>query len=291
MPELDDVLLSYEAPPATWRFMLGALVPSPGLARGARRIAARWQGHRPDASALDVLARATGLATRPALPIIYPYAVGFRLHMAVLTHPRYPLPIWGALQVRNRIIQHRPIPSDSALDIETLTADRRILEKGVEIDIRTVVRIRGELVWESTNTAYYRGRYGVPDGSSGSGDTPDLPSETVAEWEMPSTANPAFARLTGDHNGIHRWDWYARRFGFRRAFFHPQLVVGQCLTRLQGPPPRGAEHLDLWLKGPVYVGSRVTLRAATRPAGITTLALHADGDARPAIVGRWRVAQ
>lgn len=35
------------------------------------------------------------------------------------------------------------------------------------------------------------------------------------------------ARMTGDYNGVHRWDCYARLFAFPRAFFHPQMTVDQ----------------------------------------------------------------
>ena len=59
-----------------------------------------------------------------------------------------------------------------------------------------------------------------------------------------------FGRFTGDYNGIHLWDWYARRFGFRRGLYHPPRVLGECLARL----PRLEEQdcpvrLDVWLMG------------------------------------------
>jgi hypothetical protein len=45
--------------------------------------------------------------------------------MTILTHPVFPVPIWGALQFRNHLLQHRWIATGEALDIETLVAGRR----------------------------------------------------------------------------------------------------------------------------------------------------------------------
>ena len=107
----------------------------------------------------------------------------------------------------------------------------------------------------------------------------------IARWSAPPHGRLRFARLTGDYNGIHLSDWYARRSGFRGAFLHPQRVLGECLARL---PPRSSAMplwLDTWLKGPVYYGADVTLRAEESPDAVT-FALHVDGDERPAIVGR-----
>jgi hypothetical protein len=92
--------------------------------------------------------------------------------------------------------------------------------------------------------------------------------------------------MTGDYNGIHRWHWYARLFGFQRAFFHPQMIAGQCMSRLPAPDPARSQRLDLWLKGPVYFHSHVGLCAATAE-NVTVFALTLRGDERPVIIGRW----
>jgi hypothetical protein len=44
-------------------------------------------------------------------------------------------------------------------------------------------------------------------------------------------------------------------------------------------------QLETWIKGPVFYGARVSLRSEPRPAE-QLFALHVEGDARPAIVGR-----
>ncbi len=94
------------------------------------------------------------------------------------------------------------------------------------------------------------------------------------------------AHLTGDYNGIHLYDCYARRFGYRRAFHHPQLIVAQCLTRL-APAEDWPQELELWLRGPVPYGATLRLCAERDATGVV-FSLHVDADPRPAIIGRHR---
>ena len=286
-----SLCVNFERRPSALSFMLNALRPSKGLGRegGFPPIVARWRGHEVDRSQLHDFLGLTGLPAGGHLPLIYPHVFAFRLQMVVLTHPAFPLPIWSALQIRNHLLRHRPIPSDGKLDIETRVADRRILEKGVEVDLYTTVRHGGELTWEGLNTFYYRGRFGAAATASPLSATPDVPSTTIAQWRLPPGVGWRLARMTGDYNGIHRWDWYARQFGFPHSFINPQMIVGQCMAHLPVDRMEQRQRLDLWIRGPVYFNSDVRLCAESlEDSAVFALMLH--GDERPAILGRLRTA-
>jgi len=287
-----DPTIEFSRRPSTAAFMLRACYPSPGLHRtgGFRPIKAIWRQCRLDRKHLAAFLELTGLSADQGLPVLYPHVLGFPLQMAILTHQAHPLPIWNSLQTRNHLLQHQPISADAALDLETRVAGQRILEKGAEVDLHTSVRARDELLWESLNTFYYRGRFGRPEPAAALARAPAVADQPVAEWHMPAGPGWRFGGLTGDYNGIHWSRWYARRFGFRQAFHHPPLVLGQCMARLPAPDSFAAQRLDAWFKGPVYYGSDVRLRAETQ-SGRTAFALTAAGDERPAIAGCWRRIQ
>lgn len=285
----EAVSLDFDRRPSALPYMVRGMLPVTRRVDLSPSLTARWRNHRVDRGELATFNRIAG---RPsggaALPLLYPHTIGFRLAMAVLTHPTFPVPIWGVLQTRNHLVQHRPIRVEERLDFETTVTHGRAVAKGAEFDLRTVVYGDGEPAWESLVTFYTRGRFGEP------GPTPPLarsPAETglpVAEWTMCNADHWRFGRLTGDYNGIHLWDWYARRFGFRSALYHPSRVLGECLARL----PHAAcmedhdapQRLDAWLKGPVSHGATVRLHVAPS-ATASTFALFA-GDERPSIVGR-----
>jgi len=283
----DSIHLEYRSAPCAIAFMTRAIAVPVRFRPGDRLspLAATWRGHRVAGETLDSFLALTGLAGNPHWALLYPHVAGFRLQMTLLTHPAFPFPIWGALQIRNHLVLHRLFARGDVLDMHTRVETRRALEKGTEIDLHSTARVGGELVWESLNTFYYRGRQGTPDATSPLSAAPRVEGPIVARWVAPVTARWRFGRLTGDYNGIHLSRWYARLFGFRGAFQHPQRVLGQCLARLPRLDDATPVRLDAWLKGPVYYGSDLTLRVAeTRDA--VTFALQVDGDERPAIVGR-----
>ncbi len=277
--------------PSTIAYMARAFFPSPGLkrSRGFPPIRMVWRNVRVGRRELSSFLRFTGLRPGEGMPLLFPHVFGFRLQMALLTHPAFPMPIWGALQIRNHLLQHRPILADDGLELETRVAGQRILDKGAEVDLYTSVRFEDALAWESLITFYYRGRFGEQGAPSPLARPPEFTGEEVARWQATGGSGWRFGDLTGDFNGIHWSSWYARAFGFRRAFHHPQRVLGQCLARLPAAGATPARRLDAWLKGPVYYDADVALRAANEPQGIVC-ALFQNGEDRPAIIARLSAA-
>ena len=283
--------VEYRRRPSALAYMARALHRAPELRLGGGFPALRltWRGIRRDDRALADFAVLTGLEVERALPLLYPHVIGFRLQMALLTHPAFPLPIWRALQVRNHLLQWRALAADQPFDLAVSVGAQRVLEKGLEIDLHSSVSVAGSIAWESIVTYYYRGRFGTAGPASALARSPDAGNQEVVRWRTTSGSGIRFGRLTGDYNGIHLSSAYARAFGFPCAFHHPQLVLGQCMARLQMAESGQPQRLDAWLKGPVCHGAEVVLRAR-RESEATTFALFADGDSRPAICGRWSMA-
>ena len=281
----DVVELSYRRRPSSLRYMWRGVRPVRRHRDLNPRIVATWRNHRADPRDLASFRAITGLPDAPDLPLLYPHVFGFRLAMAVLTHPAFPVPIWGVLQTRNHLVQHRSIPAGSAMDLECCVLAGRPTAKGAEFDLRTTAHVGAELAWESLVTFFTRGRFGQPDPDSPQSRSPTEFGSLAAEWTPRNAGHWRFAGFTGDYNGIHLWDAYARRLGFPRALFHPQRVLGECLSRLPAACGQGApQRFDAWLKGPVPHGRPVRLHAASG-ADSTTFALFVEPE-RPCIVGR-----
>lgn len=277
------MLRDFHQRPSALAYMARALLRSPASRRddSAVGLAVRWSGLRVDAGQRSELRALAGCGT--GLDLLYPHVIGFRLVMALLTAPAFPLPIWRALQVRNRITAHGPLPADEPLELTTEVVAQRMVETGMELDLRTALRSGERLVWESLNVFLYRGRHGAP-GAVAPSPPPKVEGPVIERFRLQGREGWRFGRLTGDYNGIHMWPAYARRFGFRDAFHHPQLVLGQCLQRLPSPGP--VQQLETWLKGPVFYDSDVVLSATSHGAAVE-FALRLESDPRPCIVGRW----
>lgn len=291
----------YQAAPSAPAYMLDALRPSPGWTsdRGCPDLHMTWRGYRVEPAAADLLRTISGIGDAEIadrLSILYPQVTGFRLVMVLLTHPAWPLPIWNALQVRNRLMLHSPVRPGDEFDLAAGVSGWRVLAKGVEIDIHATLSLGGVRCWESIVTFYYRGRFGpaLAVGHSLGADlvSPSIPESDFenAAWNVGDGHRWRYAGLTGDYNGLHQWDWYAQRMGFPAAFPHPQRILGQCLARLPDPGPAPLE-LDLWIKGPVFFGRNVTMRHHSLPAPDGRgFGLWLEGESRPALMGTLRPA-
>lgn len=282
------ILEEHDRPPSALRFTLRAARPYTGLPADGSfpAIIARWRGLKLDAAHRDAFCATTGLCDLHATSVLYPHVLGFRLQMALLTHPAYPLPIWNALQIRNRLVQHRYIEHGAVLDLETRIGAHRVVEKGVEVDLLSRLTSATELCWESAVTFYYRGRFGGVTSDRPRSASPDLSQAVVVDgFRIPRGGGWQFGQLSGDYNGIHLWTPYAKLFGFPAAFPQPQRVVGMCLARLKGPESE-SQTLELWIKGPVFYGANTVLSSLPCESG-TVFGLALEGDSRHAIVGRW----
>ena len=292
---------TYAAPPSALHYMLQAFRPSSGwnADRGFPDLSIIWRGYPVEPEAMQFLQRISGVKdprSQQLLSLLFPHVTGFRLLMTMLTHPLWPLPIWRALQVRNRLSMYRPLRAGDRGDLVSGVAGWRVLEKGIEVDLHTRLQQGDNCAWESVVTFYYRGRFGSPTDHGAAigaaqnspvlGDDPAKPEQ----WRIDGSRRWHFGALTGDYNGIHQWDRYAHRFGFAAAFAHPQRVAAQCIGHLHSSD-YDARQLDLWIKGPVYFGSEVIQRQSPLAGnGGQDFALWIAGDDRPALVGSLREA-
>jgi hypothetical protein len=281
--------IAFTRRPSVAAYMLRAFYP-PALRRAGPfpALEVEWSGHAPGGRPLDAFHRLTGLPAGDELPLTYPHVLTFPMQMVILTHPSCPLPIWRALQVRNHLQQHRPLPAGVPLDSRARVAGQRVLERGMELDLHLEIRSAGALAWEGLHTYYYRGTFGPHGPPSPLAAAPEETGPAVARWRTDGGGGWSFSGLSGDYNGIHWWSTYARLFGFRGAFHHPHALLGRCLARL-ALPAAPAQRLDLWLKGPVYYGSQVELRATAGDGGVT-FSLGPQETGRACIVGSWRRA-
>ena len=178
---------------------------------------------------------------------------------------------------------------DEILDIRCELVRYRIREKGLEIDISSVIEAAGEPVWENIQTYYYRGKFGAMDASYEPPEFEPIPeADVVAAWFLPAGMGLSFAAVSGDGNGIHYSKLYARMFGFERDFAQPLLVLAGSVERLLNAGYDNAVSLDVALKGPFYYESNITLKKVFIN-NATRFDIYCEENPRPCIEGKLRM--
>jgi len=257
-----------------------------------------WRGYAVKPGEVDqwlTLAGVTDRRPNSAALLLAPHVTGFRLSMAMLTHPSWPIPIWRALQVRNRLLLQGRVGLGEPFDLVTDVSGWRTLEKGIEVDVRTRLQRGEETPWQSVVTFYYRGSYepglnhGEAHGAPALSPKIDDQAKPSARWRVDPAGKWAFGTLTGDYNPIHQWDWYARLMGFHGASAHAQRIVARSLSQWSFSGDQ-KHQLDVWIKGPVYFGAEVVQRQLERSSGEGgDVGVWMADDPRPALIGRWTV--
>lgn len=206
------------------------------------------------------------ITTGGDLPLLFPQVLLGRLHLQLVAHPEFPLSAWGLLHVRNAVFRHRAVSPTTPLEAYCALTRQRVVEKGLEFDLDNELRCDGQIVWQSVSTILKRGRFGVAsttasrDATRPSGDAA-VPS--AESFQVPADIGRKFARLTGDFNPIHVSNLAAKLFGFPRAIAHGMWAVARGLSQTideTSGPLASPCRLDAQFKGPVFVGSRVTVR-------------------------------
>ena len=291
--------IDYTSRPSALRYMAQGVRPSPGwkASRGVPDLRLTWHDFRLVGADVERLIRVTGEPERtsPAqISVLLPHVSGFRLLMVMLTHAAWPLPIWNALQLRNRLIQHRQFVLGDRYQLQTRALGWRVLDKGIEIDLHTRLLQGTSCFWESVVTFYYRGRFGAAMAQgelrAAPAVAPLLSAQAPIRWQgrINSARRWQFGHSTGDYNPSHLSDTYARRMGFGAAFAHSQRLAALGLSNL-APIACEGQQLDLWLKGPVAYGSQVIQRQSERLSGAgQVFGLWRSDDDRPALVGHWK---
>jgi acyl dehydratase len=185
------------------------------------------------------------------LPLPAPHLLTTPLHLALLTHPNFPLPAMGLVHAKNVIKQARAIPAMAAMDIKCNIIGTRWSNNGVEIDVGTFVRVDGVLLWEEVSTYFQRTSSSAPKKTASERITPDV------TWSLPSSLGRQYGAVSGDRNPIHLWPLTARLFGFKRHIVHGMWTLAKCVSTLENGSTFQSCTLTVDFKRPCFLPCEV----------------------------------
>lgn len=273
---MSAVQLQFSEKPANGGAMFKALVlPRKGFDAkiGLPNIQASWSDAKVDSIALKQYLSTLDLPSSNSLPVLYPHVMAGSMHMNMLSHKSFPIRLLGAVHLKNRIIQSKPIAIDQVMDIHSEIGGYRLVEKGVEFDFTTRVKADNETVWDEVSTYFMAGKFGGKDNPSAESSfelTKLEASEEKGQWHVPANRGKAYAKITGDYNPIHMSSLAAKLFGFKRDIAHGFGVLAQAIE-LSGlvseETQQNTLQVDVIFKGPVFLDSNVTMKMGAADLG------------------------
>ena len=213
----------------------------------------------------------------PFLPVTYPHILAFPLHMELLLHKDFPLPLLGLVHIRNRITAVRPISAKETLDIRCFLGEQRKTAKGIEFDVHTDITSGGEPVWQSLSTNFCRQNKtqsltAKPEAKSEvkpeakSTESTAVIRDPVSDlydyrevWQLPSSLGCRYAWVSGDANPIHLSALSARLFGFRRHIVHGMWSKARITAHLCADQPDRPLTVSAQFFSPVFLPATTVL--------------------------------
>ncbi|MDT8991130.1 MaoC family dehydratase [Curvibacter sp. APW13] len=276
---LESITLQYDAPPRLWAALGRALLrkaPAPGAPLVVPAITAQWRGARAHAPSLRSYTElcednnaAAGVCVPPApapyytfvLPPLFIHAMAMPLHLAILTHPRFTLPLMGLVHLANRTEMLCPVPPTEALDFTCTLEGVEPGPKGPQFTLHTSASVNGKVVWREQSTYVYPQQTGATARRRKSAAAFE-PDQEVAQWDVAADAGRRFALPVRDFNPIHLSSFSARLLGQRTAIAHGLFSAARCLDVLRQQQPVSTPYvLDVQFKRPLPLPSRVALYA------------------------------
>ncbi len=267
----------------------------PGRGKEIPDLELTLDGVEADPEVVAAYTKVCGFALRDRLPPTYPHVLAFPLHMAVMADGGFPFGAVGLVHVENRIVQHRPIGANEALELRVKPTKLESHPKGRTFSLLTEARVGAEKVWESSSTMLRRGKTeqpadgpktaaGVPKSAHRRGGGELTPN---AEWRLGSDLGRRYAAVSGDRNPIHMHSLTARPLGFKSAIAHGMWTKARCLAAIENRLPDAFE-VEVRFRKPIFLPARVELLTATNgeETGFAVRDLkrqtpHLDGRARP----------
>lgn len=187
--------------------------------------------------------RMCGYRDADQLPITYPHVLAFPLHLALLTHRRFPFPALGLVHMANRIIRRRAIGPDEALDLRVRLTDLEPHPRGQSFEIVTEALSARAPVWEERCTIIHREhRDGSADDGASDWDEPaGTAAPTTARLRIPAATGLRYAVVSGDHNPIHVHAIPARVAGLPGVVAPGMWTKARALAAMELPAATTAE--------------------------------------------------
>ena len=242
-------------PRPLWRIYAGMLLHRHGKPANDDNavVIYRQRGVQARASEVAAYRQLCGECPPGRMPPIYPHVLATPLQLNLLDSDDFPHSLPGLVHLGQRVEWHRPLASDDFIDIECRMNPAEEHERGVVYRLDTDVRRDGELAWREEISFLKpdpekRARPARRSRDDASHFAPLL------HMQFPDDAGRRYARVSGDWNPIHLWQFTSKRFGFKRPIAHGMFTLARCLAVLEA---RGIDligkRIDAQFRAPVML--------------------------------------
>lgn len=231
-------------------------------------------------------AAVTGLRYCDAVPLTYPFVLGFPAVMSLLTGFDFPFPAVGAVHVENHITARRPIAITDTVRISVRAENLREHRRGLLVDLITDIAVGNEPAWHQVSTFLHQQRTSLS--GEPKPEPPRQPKLPPPRGILHVTRGRIrrYAAVSGDRNPIHTSGLAARLFGFPGVIAHGMFGAAAVLANIEARLPEAVRYSVRFGK-PMVLPAHAGLYADPVPGG-WDLALRNTGKGYPYLTATVR---
>jgi hypothetical protein len=214
---------------------------------------------KPDAKKVDRYRDVCGFKQdHNKLPLSFPHLLAFPLHLELMLLKNFPFAVMGMVHIRNEITQHRAINVLETMDVSCHFSDIRKTDKGYDVDIKTIIHITGELVWESISTNLVRKKTDITAiAKTPNNNSDELPYKEF--WPLSTDLGRRYALVSGDSNPIHLFSLSAKLFGFKGHIAHGMWSKARVIAALHNKLNSDACKITVDFKLPIFLPTTIQM--------------------------------
>lgn len=250
---------------------------------------------RVDQEHLARYCRVCGYRPGDELPLTYPHVVAFPLHLALLTHRRFPFSAVGLVHMANEITRRRPIKRGEILCLRVHLTSLEPHPRGQSFQIVTEAGAGGQLVWQERCTIIHRGEDETAS-DEGSSEDEDAGGEAPADevWAVPRSTGFRYALASGDHNPIHVHPIAARISGLPGVVAPGMWTKARALASMRDRLPAAATAA-VEFRRPIVLPAEAAFVTQSEEGtrgedGTRAFSVRDPGSGKPYLVGTLRRA-
>lgn len=216
---------------------------------------------------IERYASVCGFSARQSVPATYLHNIAFKLHMTVMTHREWPLPVMGTVHRQNQIEQYGDIDFNRDIFFTCTASAISESEKMFHFSFEVLASQNNELKWQDTSHFVRVKPSASPAGSNTKGITKhndvEAPSrpvfQTYQSIDVAKDIGRRYSLVSGDANPIHLTPLTAKLFGFKQPIAHGMWAQAHCAALLDHQTQGALNRFNIEFKRPIFLPAQLTL--------------------------------
>lgn len=194
------------------------------------------------------------------IPPTFPYTLLTHMQFSMVTDKRFPFSPIGLIHKNERIECLEPLKAGDWHMHSSIPLFRRV-EKGYEIEVISVLKIDGKIVWRSTTTAFKQLKRGI----SGFNFEP-INTYGKITWDIPANIGRKYAWISNNFDLIHFSKWTAKLMKLKQPIVHGMFTAAKGMSELQ--TVKYPLKVDFRFVAPIYMPSKVVFHQTKLGFGV-----------------------